>query len=486
MTSNIIKRILTKEGYLLNKKYFKDSELNIIKKELTVKPANTFVMGNKKDDSDLEFEVFRENDEYLSIPKFYGIKKLGEPDKNDEILGTSIEMKFTGNLRPLQKEIVNETIDHLLKYDGGGICVGCGSGKTVMSIYIAQILKVKTLVIVHKSFLLNQWKERFEQFSDAKIGIIQQKKVDCEDKDVVIGMLQSIAKEKYDFDIFRDFGLVIFDEAHHAPSKFFSKALPIISCKKTLFLTATPKRSDGLEKILYWYFGNTIYKAPPDKNNNVLVKIIKYNITNNKFRESYIPYTGEVNRPRTITRITKITKRNKFIISNIKEVLLEEGRKILILSDRIEHLDKLKYYLDKAKIYSDYYVGGMKQSKLDEAAKATVILASYGMASEALDIPALNTLIMATPRRSIEQSVGRILRSKDHIIQPLIIDIVDLIPFMDKQGFERRKFYKKLKYQIKLIDVEENEILGEEDITECKITTPVEIYNEIENVDFID
>jgi len=486
MTSNIIKRILTKEGYLLNKKYFKDSELNIIKKELTVKPANTFVMGNKKDDSDLEFEVFRENDEYLSIPKFYGIKKLGEPDKNDEILGTSIEMKFTGNLRPLQKEIVNETIDHLLKYDGGGICVGCGSGKTVMSIYIAQILKVKTLVIVHKSFLLNQWKERFEQFSDAKIGIIQQKKVDCEDKDVVIGMLQSIAKEKYDFDIFRDFGLVIFDEAHHAPSKFFSKALPIISCKKTLFLTATPKRSDGLEKILYWYFGNTIYKAPPDKNNNVLVKIIKYNITNNKFRESYIPYTGEVNRPRTITRITKITKRNKFIISNIKEVLLEEGRKILILSDRIEHLDKLKYYLDKAKIYSDYYVGGMKQSKLDEAAKATVILASYGMASEALDIPALNTLIMATPRRSIEQSVGRILRSKDHIIQPLIIDIVDLIPFMDKQGFERRKFYKKLKYQIKLIDVEENEIVGEEDITECKITTPVEIYNEIENVDFID
>ena len=125
------------------------------------------------------------------------------------------------------------TLEHLLKYDGGGICVGCGSGKTVMAIYIAHILKVKTLVIVHKSFLLNQWKERFEQFSNARIGIIQQNKVETDDKDVVIGMLQSIAKDKYDFGIFREFGLVIFDEAHHAPSKFFSKALPLISCKKT-------------------------------------------------------------------------------------------------------------------------------------------------------------------------------------------------------------------------------------------------------------
>ena len=135
-----------------------------------------------------------------------------------------------------------------------------------MGINIAHKQKVKTLVIVHKTFLLNQWKERFEQFTNAKVGIIQQNKIDVDGKDVVIGMLQSIAKEKYDQDIFRDFGLVIFDEAHHAPSKFFSKALPIISCKKTLFLTATPKRSDSLEKVLYWYFGDIIYKAPPKKN----------------------------------------------------------------------------------------------------------------------------------------------------------------------------------------------------------------------------
>ena len=90
--------------------------------------------------------------------------------------------------------------------------------------------------------------------TNASIGIIQQKKVDT-DKDIVIGMLQSISKDKYNSSIFKQFGLVIFDEAHHAPSQYFSKALPIISCKKTLALTATPKRADRLEKVLFWYYG---------------------------------------------------------------------------------------------------------------------------------------------------------------------------------------------------------------------------------------
>ena len=99
----------------------------------------------------------------------------------------------------------------------------------------------------------------------------------------------------------------------------------------------------------------------------------------------------------------------------IKEILVEDGRKILLLSDRIEHLEKLKEKLDKENIFADFYVGGMSQAKLDKATEATVILASYGMAAEALDIPSLNTLIMATPRRSIEQSVGRILRAKHNL-----------------------------------------------------------------------
>jgi len=462
------KTLLTNDGYLLLKSKFKENELIALRNELTVKPQISYSIGIKPLID--EFKVYKENEKYLSIPKYYGLKTFGKAELSDETKGSKINFDFNGELRPIQKEIVDSVIKYIKINHGGGICVGCGWGKTIMGIYIAKKQKRKTLVIVHKTFLLNQWKTRFEEFTNAKVGIIQQNKIDIEDKDVVIGMLQSIAKDKYDNDIFKDFGFVIFDEAHHAPSKFFSKALPIISCKKTLFLTATPKRSDGLEKVLYWYFGDIIYKSPPSKNVNVNVNIYNYSIKNEKFKESYIRFTKEVNKAQTITRITKILKRNKFIIELINEILTEKGRKILVLSDRIEHLNTLKELLDKYNVDSNYYIGGMKQNKLDESANSTVILASYGMASEALDIPTLNTLFMVTPRRSIEQSVGRILRANTNI-DPIIVDIVDQLPSFNNQGLFRRKFYKKFKYNIKVINVEENEIISRQNISDDNACT---------------
>jgi len=273
-------------------------------------------------------------------------------------------------------------------------------------------------------------------------------------------MLQSIAKDKYDTDIFRDFGLVIFDEAHHAPSKYFSRALPIIACKKTLALSATPNRSDKLEKVLYWYFGDVLYKAPIETINNVFVKIIKYNITHPRFKEYKQNYGQEINRPKTINEIFKIDKRNIFIIDTINDVLKEEYRKLIILSDRVEHLEILKKLLD-INISSSFYIGGLKQKVLDDAEKAQVIFATYSMAAEALDIPELNTLIMVTPRTEVEQAVGRITRKKDHPVQPLIIDIVDQLPSFVRQGYNRRRFYNKKKFTTKLIEVEENEIINE-------------------------
>jgi superfamily II DNA or RNA helicase len=351
---------------------------------------------------------------------------------------------------------------------------------TVLALSIAAHFKVKTLVIVHKSFLLNQWILRANEFTNAKIGIIQRDKIDIDGKDIVIGMLQSIAKDRYDSEIFRDFGLVIFDEAHHAPTKYFSKVLPIIACKKTLALSATPTRVDKLEKVLYWYFGEIIYKAPTEIINNVLVKVIKYNITHPDFREFKQNFGRDINRPKTINKIIKIDKRNKFIIDMLIEILKEENRKVLFLSDRVEHLTILKESLD-VNISSSYYIGGLKQIILDEAEKAQVIFATYSMAAEALDIPDLNTLLMVTPRKEVEQAVGRITRKKNHPVQPLIIDIVDCLPSFTKQGIYRRKFYNKKGFSIKLLDVNENNIINECDEV---ISQDVDVIDD--NDDFID
>lgn len=463
---NIIKNkllehtILCKNGYLIPKIEKFNKEIKILKLDLVVEPYQPFKIS--KNNKNIKFNVYQENNEYYCVPKFYGLKKFGKPIINDEIIGSEINITFNGELRTLQKEIINKIVPYIKENDGGVLVLPCAAGKTVLSLYLASLFKVKTLVIVHKTFLLNQWKDRAEEFTNAKIGIIQRNKIDIDNKDIVIGMLQSIAKNKYDNEIFKDFGLVIFDESHHAPSQYFSKALPLIASKITIGLSATPKRSDKLEKVLYWYFGDIMYKAEIEENDKVLLNIINYDIEHEKFKE-FLMYTGDINRPKTINKITTIGRRNKYIINCLEQVLEEEGRKVLVLSDRIEHLQTLKNRLDKKEItISDFYIGGMKQKALEKAKLANVIFASYGMASEGLDIPELNTLFMVTSRKEVEQAVGRVIRKINSDIRPLIYDFTDQLPSFVNQGKHRRKLYIKMGFEIKIIEVKNNEIIREE------------------------
>ena len=475
---------ITKEGYLIKKTKTNKLSIDLMKKELTVTPYMPFKHKYTKPQS---YAVYQETNEYLAVPKFYGIKHLGRPKEDKMEKGMPINIKFLGEPRPVQIPILEKTITQMEKDDGALICAGCGMGKTAMGLYIACHFKVKTLVIVHKTFLLNQWRERIAQFTNARVGIIQQDKIDIEEKDIVVGMLQSIAKDKYDRDIFMDFGLVIFDEAHHAPSEYFSKALPIITCHKSLTLTATPKRSDKMEKVLFWYMGEIAYKSPPSQNNRVNVKAYNYDVKDKNFKEARSRFGGDINRPKTINRLVAITKRNEFIVEIIKEIMQEPERKILLLSDRIEHLEILKQLIDAIDMYScEYYIGGMKQNKLDIASNADIILGSYGMASEGLDIPELNTLILATPRSEIEQSIGRITRKPDHDVQPLIIDIVDMLPCFANQGIKRRNYYKKLQYNIEVYEVEDSKIIAKIDLNNTIDISEIKYMKVNNDVDFID
>jgi superfamily II DNA or RNA helicase len=474
--------ILSKEGYLIKKK--NNIELiDKIKEELTVTPYMPFNKNIKPE----PFPVYLENEKYICVPKYYGIEKFGLPDKNKELPGETIDIHFKGELRPKQKEVMDIIIPKLQKDDGGLLSVGCGFGKTLCALYIATVFKVKTLVIVHKSFLLNQWVERAKEFTDAKIGIIQQNKINIEGNQIVIGMLQSIAKDKYDVNVFKDFGFVIFDEAHHAPSKYFSRALPIIACKKSLALSATPKRTDKLEKVLHWYFGPIIYKAPTETLNTVQVNAYKYNCTDKNFKEFKQNYGADINTAKTLTKLTEINERNKFILILIKELLEEEGRKLLILSDRLEHLKVIKESIDQLELCTtSYYVGGMKEKQLTESAKATIIFSSYSMSSEGLDIPELNTLMMLTPRKEVEQIVGRITRKTDHPVQPIIIDMIDQLPTYNRQFNNRKKFYCKKDFSITLFEVEGHTITNEYNYENLKKSEIIIDTNELDNDGFLD
>ena len=210
--------MLTRNGYLLDKKKYNKNLLKVIKEELTVSPfiPDDFKFGKEEE---LEFPVYKENKEYLAIPKIYGINKIGPPkikfgQKN------KAKIKFTGKLRDYQNKIV-DTVLPLIKSEGGGlISIPPGRGKTVLAIYLAAKLKVKVLVLVHKTFLMEQWKERIEMFTNSSVGKIQQNTVDVNDHDFVIGMIQSISmKDTYDPELFHMFDFVIIDECF--PGKTF-------------------------------------------------------------------------------------------------------------------------------------------------------------------------------------------------------------------------------------------------------------------------
>ena len=472
---------ISSRGYSIKKNEYNESNIINIKKELTVKPFINTNFGPPAK----EFKVYFENEKKLYIPRFYGIDKFGYPVINQIQIPESIDIVFSKQLRPKQLPIIDKYLNAVKDNGGGGIIsVPCGYGKTVLALNLISKLKVKTLVIVHKTFLMNQWKERINEFlPNSKIGIIQGDKIDTKDKDIVIGMLQSISKRDYDSNIFNGFGFVIYDECHHLGAEIFSQSLLKTNFKYLLGLSATPTRADGLSKLFHWYLGPIIYSIKIRENVKVNVDIIDFYDTNPSYSKISCNINKKPNIPKMINNITAYQPRNKIIYNNIHKCLLD-GRKILVLSDRRNHLEIIKkdldifniniylllyykkntilfnetiwgrimYYYCNNKIYtSGFYLGGMKQTQLEKTEKCNVLLGTFSMASEGFDCKyPLNTIILSSPKSNIEQAVGRILRQEKNKITkiPLIIDIKDDFSFFSNQSKKRIAFYKKNNYSI--------------------------------------
>ena len=172
-----------------------------------------------------------------------------------------------------------------------------------------------------------------------------------------------------------------------------------------------------------------------------------------------------------LNNIVKIPERNNFIVSKIKN-FISEGRKIILLSHRINHLKLLKLMIEKEKIFSvGLYIGGMKMETLEQSKKSDILLGTYNMVSEGFDDPIRDTLILSTPLSDVVQSAGRILR-KQHELQPIILDIIDEFSVFPKQWKKRNAYYKKEKWKFDEIEILDGEVINKEfeeqqQITDC-------------------
>lgn len=528
----VIQSALTRSGYEIQKSSLSKDELNQIKSDLTVTPK-CLEQYNKTVES---FEVFSETNDKIIVPRFYGQKNFGTAKKIQLDEGKKINITFTGEMRDYQKNVIKKAHKHIKTHGGAVISLPCGRGKTAIAIKEITKLQRKTLVLVHKSFLLKQWMKAIRKFTNAKVGIIQRNQVEVEGKDIVIGIIHSICNR--DYGVFDEFGFVVTDECHHASAKYFNTAFPKIVSKYSLGLSATPDRQDGTSKAFYWYIGNMAHKEKQKPNDNVKTMIYQFSSTNPKYK-LYWNWFGKTtpNTSKTTTEIGMIQERNITIANIVHEIRLRsEIRKILILSERLPHLNCLemliseqiakdkqqysslkklkksikklikKYKLDLSNINTQldetadksfkkilkkqiknlnemisenrlllkslkpqlkkfkkykfhkhttgYYIGGMKDDELEDSEKADIIFATFPMASEGLDIPELNCVLLASPRTNVQQSTGRILRQLDYEYQPLIIDIDDQLQFLSGQGKKRREYYDSCKYILEYYKVD--------------------------------
>ena len=444
---------LSYRGYALPKSALADAELTSIRDELTVKP---FVPKDYQiPGQDASFKVFQESASKIYLPKMYGLKKYGVPQVNKLHDGADIRVPFAGSLRKEQEAPTQAFLAaaHDPARMGGVLNMACAAGKTVMALYLISALSKKTLVIVHKDFLLQQWRERIEQFlPTARLGVIKAKKIEVDHADIVLASLQSLSMKEYDDAIFKDFGTVVVDECHHTSAEVFSRALRKVNFKYSLGLSATIQRKDGLTKVFMWYLGDVVYSAAKRKGDTVTVKAIEYYDPHPGYSQECLMARDKLNISRMLNNICAFPPRTHRLLDEWKAVYDDEPqRRTLILSDRRAHLQAIAKHLKETwDIPSGMYVGGVSQDELKRSETAPVILGTYQFCSEGFDVQGLDTLILASPKSDVVQSVGRILRQKpeDRRHVPLIIDVMDMFSIFERQAKKRLSYYKKCGYDI--------------------------------------
>ena len=391
-------------------------------------------------------EILKTSNGKIILPRMLGIylaNKYNIPIEYSLHEGEDYSFNSNIQLREGQKQFVQDMIEGL-KENYGVIGLGrCGSGKTVCALETANKIGKKFIVLVHAEFLAKQWEERIKSFLGIEAGRIQGNRYEI-DKPIVVAMAQTVVTRNYTPSLFKDFGLLIIDEVHRFSCDLFEKSIIAFNTRYRLGLTATPRRSDGLEKVFKYHIGRISGKIESDLMEGTvnLIETPCY-IYKNQFC-----YYERYNLAKLLNILALNDRRNNLICKYLNKAI-NKGRKILVLSDRILQLKKFHEIFKNSALFT-----GMQSEKEKEKAKSKqVILGTFQLAKEGLDIPELDTLFLATPKSSIIQPAGRILREHPGKKHPVIIDFVDQDEedFLHKMSVKRIYQYRRLGFKINYI-----------------------------------
>lgn len=293
------------------------------------------------------------------------------------------------------------------------------------------------------------WNVVFEKWGTVAVTSIECEKNDCESNSVY----DIEVEDNHNFVVANcssdcDNGGIVVSNCHHMGAEVFSRCMMKLMTTYTLGLSGTMQRKDGLSKVFKMFLGDVIHKEKADSEHCVLIKGIKYVVNDDEFNEVEYDYRGNPKFSTMISKLCNYNRRSEFIVDVVvKELQHNPQQQIMILAHNKTLIQYLFKAIEHKKVATvGYYLGGMKETELKASESKKIIIATYAMASEGLDIKTLTTLIMATPKTDVCQSVGRILRAKH--TTPVVIDIIDAHDLFINQWQKRKVYYKKQNYKI--------------------------------------
>lgn len=381
----------------------------------------------------------------VAIPKFFGLSAFGTClDKR--VLGDEIKHDFLESveLRPEQHTGIKLYLESFLTWGGGFFVADCGFGKTVCMAKIIHCLGRKAMVVAPTLTLVAQLCTELQKFiPSTKLAILQGACTPAKLKKlgaatIIVASLSSLAQCVYPPTFWATVGTVLFDEAHLMCARTLSAILPHIPARYLGGFSATPSRKDNLEYALYWLLGPTafVYQRIPSitgKTGTVIVNKLPGYLINTPFT---FQKTGVFTQ--LLQQIAAHEERNAEILSLVIDQA-KTRKRILLLSAFREHAQTLAQKIEDAGIPVKLLLGGVKVSD-DESYKCAV--ATYSLLELGYDDKTLDTLILCTPKSTIQQTVGRVERGHPGKLTPLVFDIVDKNPILLGMWKKRLAFYK--------------------------------------------
>jgi len=438
---------------------FLREELNFINSEFLIKKK----IGLSTYKIERYFKLIESQENNYAIPRGY-FSELTKFLNENNIKSTiedkrkkceEIKLDNSCELYNFQKEAVKDT----LAEDSGILVAPPGAGKTIMGIEIISKLKQPTLILVHKKQIYNQWLQRIGSFMNIpkrEIGqICGNKKI--VGKKITVAMLQTLSNDDNFVETLglNNIGLVLIDECHHIPAKTFRKVITKLNSYYLYGLTATPKRKNNDEKLIYIYLGKILHtvnnilsggsrkdetEAEKDKSTRVIIKNT----------ETDVPFKVKIDNFQTLSKIiTFDSNRNKLIINDVIGEAAK-GNKCLILTERKEHVETLSYYLKSGHeiiVLTGDLTERQRKEKLKqiESGNFQILIATGQLIGEGADFPNLDCLFLIYPfafEGKLIQYIGRIQRNQNS--GGTIYDYRDIkIDYLEKFYKKRERYYKK-------------------------------------------